>query len=193
MKTKIVAIEKHDTVDILNADGRRIGQRGSRTDVHKQGLWHASAHVWIYDGEGRVLFQRRSHMTWNYPDRWDISSAGHVNASETGLAAARRELKEELGLDVKPGQLQLMKIVKRAPWDVTYGRRHREYNYIYGLQLPQDTAFTLQRLEISAVRWGTLAELLRASGDRTAKRYVPHGTYYRQVHRLLSRLSKAEK
>lgn len=189
MKIKTYILEQ-DTLDVLNAHGRRTGHKQPKTAVHELGLWHASAHVWIYDGHGRVLLQRRSHMTWNYPDCWDISSAGHVSTGETGLAAARRELQEELGIAVRPGQLQLLKIVRRAPWDVTYGTRHREYQYIYALQLPKDTKFKLQLLEVSGVRWVALPELLRASTDRVGKRYVPHGTYYRQVYHWLSKLSK---
>ena len=189
MKTKTFILEKHDGLDVLDSEGRRTGKHASRTEAHLQGLWHASAHVWIYDGQGRVLLHRRSHMTWNYPDCWDMSSGGHVNSGETGLRAARRELSEELGLTIRPGQLQLLKILKRSPWDVTYGRRHREYQYVYALQLPKDTAFKLQPLEIAAVRWTKLAELLRASQDHVGKRYVPHGTYYRQVYNWLSKLS----
>lgn len=187
MKTKIIV--DHSILDVLTEDGRRLGVRLPKTDVHDRGLWHASSHVWIYDGNGHVLMQKRSHMTWNFPDCWDISSAGHVDAGETGLAAARRELREELGIEVRPGQLQLMKILKRAPWDVTYGQRHREYQYLYALQLPKDTAFVPNLLEVSAIRWMKVEELLRASQDHVGKRYVPHGTYYRQVYTWLSRLS----
>ena len=191
MKTKTVIVEK-DLLDVLNDHGRRVGIKLPKTDIHDRGLWHSSSHIWIYDGQGRVLLQKRSDMTWNFPGCWDISSAGHVDAGETPLAAARRELREELGIEVRPGQLQLMKMLRRAPWDVSYGQRHREYQYLYALQLPKQTAFKLQLLEVSAVKWVKLEELLRASTDRVGKRYVPHGTYYRQVYRWLSRLSKVQ-
>lgn len=189
MKTKKVIVE-HAILDVLDEHGQRVGIRLPKTDVHERALWHASSHIWIYDGDGSVLLQKRTAMTWNYPDCWDISSAGHLEAGETGLGAARRELREELGIEVRPGQLQLMKIVKRAPWDISYGQRHREYQYLYALQLPKDTVFKLQRLEVSAVRWAKLGELLRAQQDHAGKRYVPHGTYYRQVYNWLNGLSK---
>lgn len=189
MKTKIVRIE-HDSFDVLTEAGKRTGLKLPNTDVHARGLWHSSSHIWIYDGQGRVLLQRRSHMTWNYPDCWDISSAGHLSSGETALAAARRELKEELGIEVRPGQLQLLKILRRAPWVVSYHQRHREYQYLYALQLPKDTVFKPNPLEVSAIRWVRLEELLRASQDGVGKRYVPHGTYYRQVYNWLSKLSQ---
>lgn len=186
MKTKIVA--DHSILDVLNQEGGRTGAKLSKTDVHYRGLWHASSHIWIYDGAGHVLLQKRTRMTWNYPGCWDISSAGHVDAGETGLAAARRELREELGVEVRPSQLQLMKILRRAPWDPAYGQRHREYQYLYALQLPADTAFILEPLEVADVRWVHLEELMRAARDRSGKRYVPHGTYYRQVYNWLRKL-----
>ncbi len=33
---------------------------------------------------------------------WDISAAGHVEAGDGALETARRETKEEIGLDVPP-------------------------------------------------------------------------------------------
>lgn len=189
MKTKIVRIE-HDSFDVLTGEGRRTGMRLPNTDVHARGLWHSSSHIWIYDGQGRVLMQRRSHMSWNFPGCWDISSAGHLSGGETALRAARRELQEELGVEVRPGQLQLLKILRRAPWDVSYHQRHREYDYIYALQLPRTTEFKPNPLEVSGLRWVKFEELLRASTDRAGKRYVPHGTYYRQVYNWLNKLSK---
>lgn len=191
MKTKTVIVE-HDSFDVLTEAGRRTGVKLPNTDVHARGLWHTSAHIWIYDGQGRVLLQRRSQLSWNYAGKWDISSAGHLSSGETGLAAARRELQEELGITVRPGQLQLMKILRRAPWDTNYNQRHREYQYLYALQLPKDTVFRPNPLEVSGLKWVKLEELLRASADRAGKRYVPHGTYYRQVYRWLARLSKAD-
>jgi isopentenyldiphosphate isomerase len=187
MKTKKVVVE-HDSFDVLTEDGKRSGVRLPNTDVHARGLWHSSSHIWIYDGAGHVLLQRRSYHSWNYPGAWDISSAGHLSSGETALRAARRELKEELGIEVRPGQLQLMKIVRRAPWDTNYTQRHREYQHLYALHLPKDTEFKPNPLEVSGLRWTRLEELLKAAQDRAGKRYVPHGTYYQQVYHWLSKL-----
>jgi 8-oxo-dGTP pyrophosphatase MutT (NUDIX family) len=51
------------------------------------------------DGEGRVLL-----VMPTYTDGWQVPG-GAVEARESPLAACKREVGEELGLDVKPGRL----------------------------------------------------------------------------------------
>lgn len=189
MNTKTNVVIEHDTFDVLDSYGRRTGRQHKNTYMHEHGLWHASAHIWIYDGEGHVLLQRRSHHTWNYPDCWDISSAGHLSAGENAKTASIREIKEELGLWVRPRDLQFIKRIRRMPWTEPYNQYHREYQYIYALKLPQTTQFTPNPLEVSAIRWAKLEELKRAAKDTKGTRYVPHGEYYEQVYEWLSQLS----
>jgi isopentenyldiphosphate isomerase len=70
----------------------------AREDVHRQGLRHRSAHILVYDADGRLYLQRRSFTKECSPGLWDTSAAGHLGAGEDYAAAARRELAEELGL-----------------------------------------------------------------------------------------------
>jgi len=49
--------------------------------------------------DGRVLLcQRKRDLAW-YSGVWDLVG-GHIEASETPLAALRRECREELGIDI---------------------------------------------------------------------------------------------
>lgn len=57
----------------------------------------AAAGVLFFDVEGRILLVKPT-----YKEGWDIPG-GYVNAGETPRQAAIREVKEELGLDVKLG------------------------------------------------------------------------------------------
>src|SRR5439155_26143560 len=53
------------------------------------------------DGDGRVLLGRRAHEP--YRGRWDIPG-GFLEEDEHPLDCLRRELREETGLDVEPGE-----------------------------------------------------------------------------------------
>ena len=44
--------------DLYDAEGHALGQAKARDDVHRDGDWHRSAHIWIYTSDGRLLFQR---------------------------------------------------------------------------------------------------------------------------------------
>ncbi len=56
----------------------------------------------VTDDEGRLLLARRAHE----PDagRWD-TPGGFLNEGEEPLAALRRELREEAGVEIEPGAL----------------------------------------------------------------------------------------
>lgn len=90
------AIESLDVVD----DHNQPVETAPRDDVHARGLKHRSAHIAIFDARGRLLIQKRASSKKILPDHWDISSAGHLNPGEEYLEGARRELFEELKLDV---------------------------------------------------------------------------------------------
>lgn len=49
-------------------------------------------------GDGKVVIQVRSKNDHWQPGRWTLSCTGHVRAGESYVHAARRELREELGL-----------------------------------------------------------------------------------------------
>lgn len=74
--------------------------RATRAEVHARGLLHRAVHVLLFNREGGVWLQKRSHLKDREPLKWDSSAAGHVDSGEDYETAARRELAEELGLDL---------------------------------------------------------------------------------------------
>ena len=96
-----------EMIDILNSDGTPAGYSRSRTEVHAKGLWHRTVHIWVFDPQGRILFQLRSHLKENNPNLLDTSCAGHITAGDDSLNAAIRELREEISehLVPQPGEV----------------------------------------------------------------------------------------
>lgn len=93
------AAEAEERFDVLDAGGAPTGETKARAEVHRDGDWHRAVHVWIVDGEDRVLLQRRSPFKDLAARRIDVTVGGHLRAGET-WPQALREVEEELGLPV---------------------------------------------------------------------------------------------
>jgi isopentenyldiphosphate isomerase len=87
-------------LEVYTRAGDPTGVVKTRAAIHADGDWHVAAFIWVYDGRGRVLLQRRSPDKDVWPERWDASAAGHVQAGEPIDEAAQRELAEEIGLEI---------------------------------------------------------------------------------------------
>lgn len=66
--------------------------------VHQRGLWHKSAHVFLFDGNGALFVQQRAADKDLYPSLWDFSVGEHLKPGESYLDGAHRGLAEELGV-----------------------------------------------------------------------------------------------
>ena len=77
-----------------------IQGHATRSEVHGNNLRHRAVHILIFNQVGDVYLQQRSRWKDQHPLKWDSSAAGHVTAGENYDETARRELKEELGVDV---------------------------------------------------------------------------------------------
>jgi isopentenyldiphosphate isomerase len=113
----IVNIETPEYYEIFREDGSATGTFKTRSEIHHQGLWHRTVHLWILSDPDTVLLQKRSHHKDSNPGLWDISAAGHVDKGESCLQALIREVREELRLEINPSELVLIgEIQKRSEY-----------------------------------------------------------------------------
>jgi isopentenyldiphosphate isomerase len=49
-------------IDVLDENGNPTGDKKTKREIHEQGLWHISAHVWIYNSKGEILLQLRQRQ-----------------------------------------------------------------------------------------------------------------------------------
>jgi len=88
--------ERFPVVDEMD----RILRYAYRSKVHGDNLRHRAVHILIFNDVGEVYLQKRSRRKDRHPLLWDSSAAGHVCAGEGYDEAAKRELQEELGINV---------------------------------------------------------------------------------------------
>ncbi len=165
-----------ELIEIYNEHNKFLGFKKTRKEVHQQGLWHRASHIWIYNPTGEIILQLRVKDKQFYPDMWDISVAGHVRAGEEPIVAALREIAEEIGLSVKPQDLQFFKIGEHS---TSYqGIKNKEFYYIYLLKFLGDISdLNLQKKEVVKIKFFSLDGLERELKIHPDK-YVPHGDYW---------------
>ncbi|CAN5776353.1 hypothetical protein BH23CHL2_BH23CHL2_16650 [soil metagenome] len=98
---------QHERFDIYDAEGRPLGRSKPRGEVHRDGDWHRSLHLWIWGteaGKPFVIFQRRSMTKDTWPGALDVAVGGHFRSGES-LAETLRETEEELGLTVSDAEI----------------------------------------------------------------------------------------
>jgi isopentenyldiphosphate isomerase len=94
--------KKDELFDIVDEQDQVIGQ-ALRSACHgNPALVHRVAHVLVFDRGDRLLLQKRSMNKDIQPGRWDTSVGGHLDPGESYLMAARREMREELGIEGIP-------------------------------------------------------------------------------------------
>ena len=113
-------------------------------DEYVQGV-----HVWIMNGKKELLIQRRNPNKRVHPNVWSIAGGG-VDAGETTLSTAIRECQEELGIDLKVDELELL---------MSY-RRSYDFVDIYLAKKDVDIKdVVIQEEEVSEVKWASFEEL----------------------------------
>lgn len=173
----------------LGVAPRPLGRRKPRGQVHRDGDWHSSVHIWLADSDNNLLLQQRSPLKDTHPGMWDVSCAGHITAGDGSLDTAEKELQEELGLSIGQQELSLARRCTFAYCARGSTARHgdfecNEFTDIYLLRVDgiRPEALALEAGEVSAVRLVPAAEVFAAWGGRDPA-YVPRTSEYSAVIR----------
>ena len=136
--------------DIVDESDNVVGAL-PRSEIHRQKLKHRAIHIFWLGNNGKLALQRRSYAKDNSPGLLSSSCAGHVDSGETYLAAAVRELEEELGVKVKDTQLHE---IDYAPTHVELG-----HEFVRTYLLRGDFTLGLHRPEVDSIVWRSSVEV----------------------------------
>jgi isopentenyldiphosphate isomerase len=135
-------------IEIVDLEGNVLGI-APRSEAHgNPALMHRVVHVLVFNQKGELLLQKRSMTKDVAPGRWDTSVGGHVDPGETLEEAARRELREELGVEAEP----------RFLYSYVHSNDY-ETELVYTYWCVHEGPFGFNREEIDHVRFWPLAEI----------------------------------
>lgn len=135
-----IAQDPDEPFDLYTEDGRPLGRAKPRAQVHRDGDWHRSVHIWVLVAEPSrgerpsVLFQRRSPAKDTWPGAIDVAVTGHLRAGE-GVTEALREAREEIGIALGPGDVTRLGLRRRVD-DHAPGLLDRELQDIWVTRAP---------------------------------------------------------
>ncbi len=146
--------------EVILLSYKKIYLVNENDEVIKAGTWDEAysktknyftrvVHIWLFNKKGEILVQKRANDLRLYPNYYDSSAAGHVDFGETYEKSASRELREELGLNIK--LTPLIKIKIKTP-------TIREWVFLF-VGLYKNEKIVLEHKEVSNIKFYSLKHI----------------------------------
>jgi len=142
-----------ELIDIVDENNELTGQAEERKIVHERCLWHRHVSSWIMNKKGEILLQRRSADKPRNPNKWS-KTGGHVDSGESVEDAIRREVKEEIGIDIPKEQIEILEIFKSKDSN----NKYFAYNFLFVVDYKIED-YILQKEEVAEVKYVTIEEM----------------------------------
>lgn len=169
-------------IDIVNEDGKPTGKSELKSIIHQKGYYHNTAHIWLYTKDGSVLLAQRDASKSICPLLWDVSVAGHIDAGESPVEGALREVKEEINLDLESSDLQKIGVFKCFQ-SYPSGIQDNEFHHTFIAELKVPISELIPQIgEVEAlklVNFETFQTLIDNIGENN--HFVPSNKSYYEV------------
>lgn len=136
----------------------------SKVECHRgAGTLHRAFSVFLFNQDGKILLQQRSAQKPLWPLFWSNSCCSHPRRGETVEGAARRRVREELGVNCR------LQFLYKFEYQARFGEVGAEHELCWVFAGYTDGEIRVNADEISAWRYVTPLELtgeIAADGAR---------------------------
>lgn len=155
--------------DLYTRDREKLDRTMVRGEPIPEGACHLVVHVCLFNSRGEMLIQQRQPFKSGWSNYWDVSVGGSAVAGDNSQAAAQRELREELGIEMS---FEGVRPALTMHFD-------QGFDDVYLVQGEVDPGrLTLQYEEVQAARWASLPEILRMIGEGS---FIPYHESFMQL------------
>jgi isopentenyl-diphosphate delta-isomerase len=170
-----------ELLDLVDKNDNVVGTVW-RSNAHKNpDLLHREVGIILFNNKNEILLQQRSFNKKNSPGSWKITAAGHPMAGEDPEIAIKRELFEELGVNVNP---VFYKKIFSTHNKIGENQESRFF-WIYYAVLNRDPKIRIKKSEVNATEWVSLKEMKEFSQNHV---YNLNGDFHKIITELALKL-----
>lgn len=162
-----------EMVDLYNSKKEKLFKKWERKSTVEPplGKYKLNVHVWFLNSKNQLLIQKRGNKLERHPGKWNFTG-GAVDSGESSLEGAKREVKEELGIEVD--NLEFM---------MSFKREH-DFVDVWIAKVDIDISnLVISKREVSEVKWVSVEELEELMKNN---QFVPSlNLYYEMFKKLL--------
>ncbi len=153
-----------EKVILVNKKNEPVGTEG-KMKAHYDGKLHRAFSVILFNKKGETLLQKRAESKYHSPGLWTNSCCSHPRPKEDVKAAAKRRLKEEMGISCP------LEEVFSFIYKAKLGRLfEHEFDYVFIGRF--DGKPKPNKKEVSDWKWIKLDEL-KADITKNSNKYTP--------------------
>jgi len=152
--------DTNHTVVLVDTNDREIGTY-PKLAAHQDGKLHRAVSVFVFDGNDRLLIQRRAEVKYHSGGLWSNTCCTHPGPGKSPAEAAAQRLEEEMGFscEVHP----VGSFIYRAEFE--NGLVEYEYDHVFSGRFAGEPR--PDPAEVCDWRWASLQELTRDRQDRS--------------------------
>lgn len=149
-------------VEIVDENGNYTGQACEVEEAHLNNLLHLAVIIFIINENKQILLGKRSNEERIDGGKWALIG-GHVSKGESKEVAAAREIKEEIGLEIKKEDL-----IPIGHEEINLENHNSHVIYFYYLKKDVDIEkCILETSEVSAIKWFSISEVINLINKKT--------------------------
>ena len=171
-----------ELIDCLDEFGNKTGVVKKKSDIKKDGDYHRVIAVLVVNGDN-ILIHQRSNSKKVYPNLWSLFVRGHVQAGESSIDACKREIKEEIGIDINEDELEFLYTLKEKAKKKDYIENMFYDTYILRKDIDIKD-ITIQKEELNDIKFISIDEVKKQIEDSN-KEYVPNDEDYKRIFEYL--------
>jgi 8-oxo-dGTP pyrophosphatase MutT (NUDIX family) len=174
--------------DVVDEHNQPLGYRLPIDWITDRGRWHRGVRIILRSPAGNYLLEKRTSSIVFAPDMLDLSLGGLMDAGEVPLEAARREAREELGLQLAAAELVHLADLKWHSYHPHSRKHSRVFLTCYLATVPEDFDPVLQPEEVAAAYWLSPGQVKRLIRHHSLRRFGRLMYGYKHWWQLISQV-----